>query len=147
MACGIVIDSKNVDKFQAEMNNIAKETIVDKDLYPTLDVDINVELSDLTENLIEELNLLMPFGPGNPRPIFSSKNAYLKLEPRRIARNGIKMWVTDDKVTCEALSFRAGDVRVPSKGSRIDLAYSPSINTWQGVSSLQLDLKDFKIAL
>ena len=146
-ACGLVIEKNNIAKFTEKINEIAKEKILDKDLYPTLDVDISVELSELTEKLIEELELLVPFGPENPRPVFVSNDAYLRNEPRRIARNGIKMWVTDDKITCEAVNFRAQDMEMPTKGSKINLVYSPSINTWQGVPSLQLDLKDFKIAL
>jgi len=146
-ACGLVIEKENIAKFTEKINEIAKEKILDKDLYPTLDVDIRVELSELTEKLIEELELLVPFGPENPRPVFVSNDAYLRSEPRRIAKNGIKMWVTDDKVTCEAVNFRTQDMEIPTKGSKINLVYSPSINTWQGVSSLQLDLKDFKVAL
>ena len=103
-------------------------------------------MKDLKEKLIEELGFLAPFGPENPRPTFSSRGVYLKNEPRRIARNGFKMWVadTDDNIVCEAVSFRAGGMSMPYKGSKVDLVYSPSINTWQGLPSLQLDLKDIK---
>lgn len=146
-ACGLSIEKKNIDKFTDKINKIAKLKILDEHLYPTLDIDIEIGLSELSERLVGELDLLVPFGPGNPRPVFSSSNVYLKHEPRRLSRNGIKMWVTsDDKIICEAISFRASGLNVPAKGEKIDLVYSPSINTWQGVSTLQLDLKDLKMA-
>lgn len=143
-ACGLVIDKKNIDGFRKAINKFAKEELADGDLYPSLAIDMEVELAELNEKLIGELESLAPFGPGNPRPVLSSSNAYLKDEPRRIAKNGLKVWLTDDTVTCEAVSFRAEGLSLPAKGSKVNLAYTPSINTWQGVSSLQLDLKDLK---
>jgi len=143
-ACGLVIDKKNIEPFRQKINEIAKHEIPEKNLYPTLNIDIKVELSDLTEKLVKEIELMAPFGSENPRPVFSSSDAYLRNEPRRLARNGFKMLVTDQKTTCEAISFRAGNMSIPSKGSRVDLAYTLSINTWQGLSSLQLDLKGLK---
>ncbi len=144
-ACGLSIHRKNIKTFTERINEVARDLISDEDLCPTLDIDAEVRLSDLSERLIGELNLLIPFGPDNPRPVFSSQNAYLRDEPRRIAKNGLKMWVADEKTTCEAIKFSAGNLNMPSKGERVNLAYSPSINTWQGLTSLQLDLKDFRI--
>ena len=107
---------------------------------------MEIPLSEVNESLIEELALLAPFGPDNPQPIFTSRNVYLKNEPRRIAKSGFKMWVTTgDRIMCEAISFRRSGMSMPPKGAKIDLVYSPSINTWQGVSTLQLDLKDLKL--
>jgi len=144
-ACGLSIQKKNIKAFTERINKVAVDLITDEDLRPTLEIDAEVRLSDISERLIEELDLLIPFGPGNPPPVFSSQNAYLRDEPRRIARSGLKMWVTDEKTTCEAIKFSAGDLGMPAKGERINLVYSPSINTWQGLTSLQLDLKDFRI--
>jgi len=144
-ACGLAIDTKNILSFTDEINRVAKDAISERDLCPVLDIDMEVGLSDLTEGLIEEIGLLAPFGPENPRPIFSSKSVHLRSVPRRIGKGGFKMWVTDEKVTCEAISFRAENMAAPSGDSTIHLAYAPSINTWQGVSTLQLDLKDLKL--
>ena len=144
-ACGLAIEKKNIENFRKKINEVAKSMIVEKDLYPTVNIDMEVPLSDLSEKLVDELALLVPFGPENPKPVLSSKNVSLKQEPRRIAKNGIKMWVTASGITCEAISFKMAGLSLPSKGSRINLAYSPSINTWQGVSSVQLDLKDLKL--
>ena len=144
-ACGLVIEERNIEKFRDAVNDVAKVEIADSDLYPALDIDLEVELSELSEKVVEEIAFLEPFGPGNPRPVLSSKNVCLRNEPRRIAKSGFKIWVTDDKITCEAVSFRAQGMSLPIKGSKVSLVYTPSINTWQGVSSLQLNLKDLKV--
>ncbi|UCD55274.1 MAG: single-stranded-DNA-specific exonuclease RecJ [Candidatus Omnitrophota bacterium] len=146
-ACGLSIEAKNIKKFTNDINKFARDEILDEDLYPRLHIDIEVELSELSEKLIEELELLSPFGPENPRPIFSSRGVELKNEPRRIAKSGFKMWVTDDNIVCEAISFRAEGMSMPYKGSKVNLVYSPSINMWQGLPSLQLDLKDMKMVV
>ena len=143
-ACGLSIHKKNIKMFTERINRVARDLIKDEDLCPSLDIDAEVRLSDLSEGLIEELDLLVPFGPENPRPVFFSQNAYLRDEPRRIAKNGLKMWVADEKTTCEAVKFRAENLRMPSRGERVSLVYTPSINKWQGLTSLQLDLKDFR---
>jgi single-stranded-DNA-specific exonuclease len=145
-ACGLVIDKKNIEGFTGAINAHAKTALADHDLYPTLDIDAEVALSELSEKLVEEIALLAPFGPENPRPVLSSSNVYVRMEPRRIAKNGVKMLVTDEKVTWEAVSFRAENMSLPAKGSKVSLVYTPSINTWQGLSSLQLDLRDLKVA-
>jgi len=144
-ACGLSIHRKDIKAFTERINETARGLIADEDLRPTINIDAEVRLSDISERLVEELGLLIPFGPENPRPVFSSQNAYLRDEPRRIAKNGLKMWVTDEKTTCEAVKFNAENLSMPSKGERVNLVYSPSINTWQGLTSLQLDLKDFRV--
>jgi len=146
-ACGLSIYRKDIDKFNEEINKYAKENIKDADLLPKLDIDIDMPLSELNFDLINELELLKPYGPDNPRPVFLSSGIALRNEPKFIARNGFKIWVSSGSVTCEAISFRRELMEVPKAGQTVDIAYSPSINNWQGIDSIQLDLCDIKIRL
>ncbi len=144
-ACGISIEKKNINAFTRKINKIAEKMLTDEHLYPSIDIDAEIGISDINDKFLAELDLLVPFGPENPKPLFVSKDIYLKNDPRRIARNGFKLWITDDKTTCEAISFKSDGFTMPEQGARVQLVYSPSINTWQGISSLQLDLKDLRI--
>lgn len=144
-ACGLSIKKVDIPGFTLAINEFARTAISDEDLYPTLNIDVEVGLSEVDEKLVEEIGLLAPFGPQNPRPVFCSSNLALKSDLRRIAKNGFKMWVTDDTSTCEAVSFKSEGMSLPSRDSRVSLVYTPSINTWQGLSSLQLDLRDMKV--
>jgi single-stranded-DNA-specific exonuclease len=94
--------------------------------------------------VIDEIDSLAPFGPDNPRPVFVSRNLKVKDGPRQLGKNGFEMWVTDNRITCEAVSFGRSDMDVPKTGSIVDLAYIPSINDWNGFASIQLELKDVK---
>jgi single-stranded-DNA-specific exonuclease len=105
---------------------------------------MDIPLNSLSEDVINEIESLSPFGTENPRPVLSSRNLTIKDGPRQIGKNGFKIWVTDGQITCEAVTFGRDGLDAPKTGSNVDLAYTPSINDWQGVRSIQLELCDIK---
>lgn len=143
-ACGITIEKDRLDEFRERINAGVGENFAEELFSPQLEIDMDISLNMMTENVISEIEALAPFGEENPRPVFSSRNLVIKDRPRQIGRNGFKMLVTDNMVTCEAVSFGRANLEVPRPGSGIDLAYIPSINDWQGLQSIQLELKDIK---
>ncbi len=143
-ACGITIEKDNIPAFRRAINEVASETMKEGDMVPKLNIDMDVSLDSLKENVIGELESLAPFGPANPRPVLASSGVIVKDIPRLIGKNGFKLHVTDNNITCEAVSFGRPDIDLPEKGSKVDLAYIPSMNTWQGITSLQLELKDIR---
>ena len=143
-ACGITIEKDKIDELRNKINIEAGQCMTEKIFNPQLDIDMEIPLNMLTEDVIGEIESLAPFGEENPRPVFSSCNLVVKDGPRQIGRNGFKMWVTDNSVTCEAVSFGRNELEIPKHGSGVDLAYIPSINNWQGLQSIQLELKDIK---
>lgn len=144
-ACGLSIPKKNVAGFRDAINDYAREKIKDTDLVPSIDIDVEAPLSDLSGDIVDEIDLLEPFGPENRRPLFMSPAVNLRNEPRLIGKNGFKMLVSSGSVTCEAVSFKRDTMDVPLFSETIDIVYSPAINTWQGINSIQLDLRDIKI--
>ena len=143
-ACGVTVDKERIDEFRDKINEEASKDVDESIFSPKLDIDMDVSLSDLGENVIGELDCLAPFGPDSPKPVLASKKLIVKDGPRPIGKNGFKIWVTDKSVTCEAVSFGRGNLEAPKTGSEVDIAYTPSINDWQGVRSIQLELKDIK---
>ena len=145
VACGLSIHKKDVEKFRDKINEYARGKMKDADLSPMINIDADMPLSDLSQNLIQELDMLRPYGPENPRPVFSSCDIQLKDEPKLIGRNGFKIWVRREGIACEAVSFKRDSMSIPQVGQFLDIAYSPSINSWQGIESIQLDLKDIRV--
>lgn len=143
-ACGLTIDKDRLDEFRDKINIEAEKCTHEDTFSQQLDIDMEIPLNMLTENVINEIESLAPFGEENPRPVFSSRNLVVKDGPRQIGKKGFKMWVTDNNVTCEAVNFGRNEILIPKTGSGVDLAYMPSINDWQGVQSIQLELKDIK---
>lgn len=143
-ACGITIEKDRLDEFRDKINAEAESHAYDDTFSPQLDIDMEIQLNMLTENVINEIESLAPFGEENPRPVFSSRNLLVKDGPRQIGKKGFKMWVTGNNFTCEAVNFGRNAILAPKTGSAVDLAYIPSINDWQGLQSIQLELKDIK---
>ena len=143
-ACGITIDKDKIDEFRDKINEEAARDVEEHVFSPKLDIDMDVPLNMLNENVINEIDSLSPFGQDNPRPILVSRNLIVKDGPRQIGKSGFKMWVTDNRITCEAVSFGKNNLDIPKTGSGVDLAYIPSINNWQGLQSIQLELRDIR---
>ena len=146
-AVGLSIEKEKLKDFVADLNNVAKEKIELDVLRPVLEIDAQLPLVFINHDLIEQIQNLSPFGLGNPRPIFCSHNLTIKSNATILARDTIKFWVTDGERTYEAIGFGLKDFApyiVPSK--KIDLAYNLSLDNWQDINSILLEVKDLKFA-
>lgn len=145
-AAGISILRNNLLDFKKFFNDMVVKTLANEELVPVIDVDMEVSLGSLSKKLIEELELCAPFGMGNPRPVFASRDLTAKDRPRTLRGNGFKIWITDGKVTCEALGSKFSNIDVSDISHGFSVVYSPSINDWQGINTIQLKLKDLQFA-
>jgi single-stranded-DNA-specific exonuclease len=144
-ACGFSIQKKEIERFKTRFNKFAKESLLPEHLLPKIRADMDIPLSKLSERLISDIERLAPHGPKNPSPLFISKGIKLKNTPKTIGRKGIKFWVTDGKITCEAVAFGVSDAFLDMMGEgEIDLAYSPSVNVYKGLRSIKLNLEDVR---
>ena len=113
---------------------------------PKLRIDLDISLKDLSMGVLEELDLLEPFGMGNPRPVFSSANVWVKTNPKRVGKNTLVIWVTDGDVTCEAVGYRMADEFSDDVLSRpFSIAYAPGLKHRHGRTTIQLELKDIRL--
>ncbi|MFC1632286.1 single-stranded-DNA-specific exonuclease RecJ [Candidatus Omnitrophota bacterium] len=145
-ACGVKVKRTKLERFSRAFNRVAKEMLLPEDLIPGLDLDLEMPLSDLTEQFIKELQRLEPFGSDNPQPLICSSKLEVKSAAIKLARNHLKFWVSDGLLTCVAMGYnKAGVFPRFAAGQLVALAYSPSINNWQGNSSIQLKVEDLKI--
>ncbi|MCX5716106.1 MAG: single-stranded-DNA-specific exonuclease RecJ, partial [Candidatus Omnitrophica bacterium] len=80
-ACGIRVPKENIERFRDFINTVAQDMLTPADLVPKIEVDMELPVSELTADLIEELQRLEPFGEGNPYPLFVSNNLLLKDAP------------------------------------------------------------------
>ncbi|MCM8790781.1 MAG: single-stranded-DNA-specific exonuclease RecJ [Candidatus Omnitrophica bacterium] len=143
-ACGITIEKDRIEDFRKRINEEAAKDVDESVFCEKLDIEMDIPLHSLSQSIIEEIEMLSPFGTENPKPVLSSRNLIVKDGPRQIGKNGFKMWVTDNKITCEAVAFGKDRLAIPKTGATVDLAYTPSMNDWQGVQSIQLELLDIK---
>jgi single-stranded-DNA-specific exonuclease len=142
-AIGMVIPQDNIEEFKNKINQFARKNLAIEDLIPSLDIDMELDLSCLSENFIEELERLKPFGKGNPEPLFYTRNLKLKGQPRILSRDTLKFWVTDGKLTYSAIGFGLAALLDSVEAAQgFALVYTPKIDSWQGRESLILEVKE-----
>ena len=142
MAIGITIKKDNFDKFANELEQIAKDSKIDE-IVPIINVDAKINLNEVSRETVESLKQLEPFGEGNKTPIFVLKN--LKVDSIRSLSEGkhIKMTLKDGNSVVNAIGFNLGYLADENRiGDKIDVVGTLEINSFNGVDSLQINLKD-----
>lgn len=109
------------------------------------DVDAEVRLAEVDERLAQELAGLGPFGQDNASPLLVTRNVRVTAARRVGDGSHLKLTLEDDRSTTRsAIGFQMGDREV-DVGARVDLAFLPTISTWQGRRSAELELSDLAI--
>ena len=144
MAAGMTIVPDKVDLFRARLNEIARRTLKSEDLQPPLRLDAEVALNEITLDSLAELEQLKPMGQGNPALQFCARNLTQKKPPLRMGANKqhVKLWVSDGAVTHEAVWWNAGAL----PDGKFDLAFAPSVNEFNGRTTVQLKVLDWRAA-
>ncbi len=142
-AAGLLISKDNIDDFRLSINRLASERLTLEDLLPSIEVDLELKFSDLNESLIRELDLLAPFGMGNPEPLFFTRGLKLKGAVQLLNRGTLKFWATDGKTTLQVIAFGMSHLKASllTSGS-FDLIYTPKIDSWREEETLILEAKD-----
>ena len=142
-AVGLIITNSNIEDFKNKINRFAKEKLVLEDLLPSLDIDMELSLSDLNDEIIAEFEKLEPFGTGNPEPLFYTKNLKVRGEPQVLGRETLKFLVTDGNITSQAIGFGMASFKDSLiNADSFDFVYTPRIDNWHGESSVLLQGKD-----
>lgn len=147
MAAGVTIAPQNVDAFRQRLNDIARRTLKPEDLQPLLRLDAEVPLRDLSLDLLEHLDQVKPTGQGNPPLQFWARQLSLSRPVQRMGldKQHVKLWVTDGKLSLEAVWWGAGTEPVPE--GKFDLAFAPQINEFAGRRNVQLKVLDWRPAV
>ena len=124
------------------LNKTIDEMLNGQKLAPSIDVDLELTIDEVDVGLVEEISKLEPFGASNPSPTFVVNNLVLK-EKKLMGstKDHLKLIVETPTGTMDCVWWSRGDVPLIA-GDRIDVAFAPQLNTFNGVTSVQLVLKD-----
>ncbi len=143
-AAGLTLKVEELGRFESLMNEHIKKTIVDTDFTPTIHIDADVNFKDINSKLLTELTKLEPYGYGNPEPILGAKGLMM-LSPRIVGKNHLKLKLGYNGYIIDAIGFDLGGyLQELSMHERFDAIFTPTINTWNGVKSVQLNVKAFR---
>lgn len=148
MAVGVSVKKEDFEKFKTEFLKIAREENI-QDIEPILNIDGILNIDEITKQMVESLSLLEPFGEANKMPVFVFKN--LKIDSIRSLTEGKHLKLTlksSNNYYVNAIGFNLGHLADDYKiGDKIDVAGNLEINSFNGVDSIQINLKDIMKSL
>ena len=144
LAAGFAFDGSKItfDNIKTALNKTVDEMLNGKTLKPSLDIDIELSIEDIDISLVEEISKLEPFGASNPSPTFIVNNLILKQKKLMgSTKEHLKLCVEGSNGLIDCVWWSRGDLPLVA-GDKIDIAFAPQINEFNGVTSVQLILKD-----
>lgn len=145
-AAGFSLPVSRIQQLEDEFEAYARSTLVPDDLEPKLRVDAAIDLGNLTEETCSALGRLEPFGCGNPAPVFVAEGD-LTGPPRILKEKHLKLCIKGPGRSFDAIGWRmAGLVPALQGAKRVSLAFNVSEHTFQGLTDVQLVLKDVRPA-
>jgi single-stranded-DNA-specific exonuclease len=152
MAAGFSIKTKNIPELEKKLNALAEKKLTKDLLMPKVTADLKIGLENINWDLYNALEDFSPFGLGNPRPVFVSKNVDL-ISFRTVGRDQSHLKLTvkskglehRNPVIFNTIGFNLGGLASQLlKADLADICYSLYKNVWNGKQNLELKLKDVK---
>ena len=146
MAAGLSLEKERLDEFRAFLN--ANCSLTEEDFKEKLWIDIALPFSYITEELVNKLELLEPFGQDNPKPAFAGKDIkILSIKILGKDRNVVRLVVKgSDNFIMEALIFTDGDKFLEEVGNHkyMSAIFYPKVNEYRGRKSIELIIRHYK---
>ena len=146
LAAGLSLEEENVQRFRETINALCDLT--EEDLREKVSIDMQLPFPYITERLVQELEILEPFGKGNPKPLFAGKDLRV-ISPRIFGknRNVLKCRLEDPQGNqMEAVYF--GDVEACLKAMEqkkvMAFTYYPSVNEYMGRRNIQVTIVNYQ---
>ena len=144
MAVGLSLKKDNFDEFKKVFEEIAKEANTEE-IVPVIKIDKEINLKDITLENVKSLKLLEPFGESNKTPIFIYRN--LRIDSIRALSEGkhLKLTLKDGNTIVNAIGFNMGSYSEEYLiGDKIDIIGVLETNTFNGIESVQINMKDIR---
>lgn len=144
-AAGLTLEKEKLPELQKRLDDYLFASIPEDVYIPTKEYDLEADLGELTEGTVRALAALEPTGCDNPEPVFRSIGKLI--EARTIGTQGahLRLTVSGGGTRRTGVFFGAGALAQKLQED-VDLLYTPSLNVWNGTSSVQLMLSSIQNA-
>ena len=146
-AAGITIRLDRIAELRQRLNTHAAARLTEEDLQPQVKIDAELSAEAISFELARQLSALEPFGAGNPRPVFLTRNLRVMSEPLVIKDQHLKMRLAGaGGRPLETIWWHCmeGLERTPAVNSSVEVAYTIEMNTWNNEVRLQLCVEDLR---
>lgn len=147
-AAGLTLEERCLADFTSMFQRMAGMWVGEEHRNPLLRLDAEVKLMDIDPRIIRELDLLHPFGAGNPEPVLAVRDVTI-MNARTVGDGHLKLVVRQGRsMPVESIGFRMGSLaaRGLSSDRPVDLAFMPELNHWNGFDRIQLRIRDIRMA-
>lgn len=145
-AAGFQVEARQIPGLRKQLNEHASQSYPPEAFLKSIEIDLEIFLSDLTPQFLRELQLFAPHGIGNPKPLFLTRGLTVK-NSGTTPRSKSHMWVTDGKLIFEMAPSGRNPLAFDFEaGGHFDLVYTISERSWEGESRVILEAKDAKPA-
>lgn len=146
-AAGLTLLPENYEAFKERFEVVVAKTINEELLTPEIIIDQEIELSEITPKFFRILQQMAPFGPQNMKPVFKTScvrdNGYGKQVGSDKSHLKLNLIQGSDRKTYNAIGFGLGN-KIDHIQNDFDIAFSLDENEWNGITSIQLLLKDLQ---
>jgi single-stranded-DNA-specific exonuclease len=145
-AAGVTVRESRLDEFRERFCGVVAGWASEAAKIPTLHVDAELRLDEVTLQLIREIDALHPFGAGNPEPTFAVTRLEV-MDSRTVGEKHLKMTVRQGgSLPFDSIGF--GMKSLVERGipfrAPVDLAFTPELNHWNGYDRIQLRIRDVR---
>ena len=142
MAAGLAIDPERIPEFRRALSGTVSKMVASAQVRPSIQIDGYVPLSDLSLDLVADLERLSPFGAGNPAPVLATRDLSLTSH-RTIGRNEdhLLLYVEDEAGTAQKTLWWHG-AGSPLPEGQFDLAYTVRTRDYRGQQEIQVEWLD-----
>ena len=146
-AAGLSMHLEDLPKFCERFEAYVASHICQNQLQPTLEIESELQLGDITRSFYNVLRHLEPFGPGNPRPLFVSRRLINHRDTRAVGKHGehLRLDVTDRRNAITGIAFGRSDMaEYIQNGNAVDICYELNENTYNHHTTIQMMVHDIK---
>ncbi len=146
-AAGLTLPEANLPEFKQRFEQYVQSHILPEQKQPTLAIEAQIDLADISPQLIKVLHCLEPFGPENPRPLFLTRKMINNRYTKRCGKTGehLKLDLTDRTSAIGGIAFGKGDLALHiQNGNPVDVVYELTENTFNGVTSIEMMVRDIQ---
>jgi single-stranded-DNA-specific exonuclease len=146
-AAGLTLDVSNLAAFQQRFEEVVSSTITDDMLVPVIDIDVPIRLEVISPKFINVLKQIGPFGPENQKPVFEARDVFVFNSLTCFKDRHIKFLVSQEgsESVFQAVGFDMAEYyQQVARGDYFRMAFTIEENIYNGVTSVQLRIKDIK---
>jgi len=146
-AAGLSIKPEHIEEFRERFKQASCKKLTHEDTIPKLNIDLEIELSDISDDFVSAIEAFSPFGPQNMRPIFLTRNCEVLGQPYVVGNNHLKMKIRKGDAVFDVIGFGFGKMArtISDKGCLVDMVYAVEYNTYRERTYIQIRLRDIKL--